>query len=187
MAEGSSFWAYLSVRKADCIKTALNDFGDKSQQGFQFANLVLPEQKVLDNGQQFVADEFKKFRQVLGINHTNSVPYNPTSNGEARGEARGDIQVPYQESKSKDNNRITGKGHRFPCDVKGDTILSDKWMSLKILVIDRTNKTTLLQILHPSLKIHFFRPMIPLQIGYVKSGTTMSIPKFPPIFRGNTR
>ena len=49
---------------------------------FLFATHGLPEEVVLDNGPQFVAQEMKEFLKSNGIHHCLSLPYNPASNGE---------------------------------------------------------------------------------------------------------
>ena len=46
-----------------------------------FAAYGLPEQLVLDNGPQFVSEEFRQFTRGNGIKHIRSSPYHPASNG----------------------------------------------------------------------------------------------------------
>ena len=42
-----------------------------------FSRFGLPKTLVLDNGPQFVADEFKSFLQQNGVKHVTSSPYRP--------------------------------------------------------------------------------------------------------------
>ena len=46
-----------------------------------FAAYGLPEQVVMDNGPQFVADELATFMKMNGIKHIRCAPYHPLSNG----------------------------------------------------------------------------------------------------------
>lgn len=48
-----------------------------------FAIHGLPERIVSDNGPQFCSQEFKDFMKVNGIQHIQSAPYHPATNGEA--------------------------------------------------------------------------------------------------------
>ena len=48
-----------------------------------FATHGLPEQLVSNNGPQFIADEFGEFMMSNGINHIESAPYHPATNGMA--------------------------------------------------------------------------------------------------------
>ena len=42
-----------------------------------------PKEIVIDNGSQFVSQEFTQFLKVLGVKHTPVTTYHPQSNGEA--------------------------------------------------------------------------------------------------------
>ena len=46
-----------------------------------FASYGLPQQVVMDNGPQFVSQEFAAFMKSNGIKHTRCAPYHPASNG----------------------------------------------------------------------------------------------------------
>lgn len=46
-----------------------------------FTRFSIPEQLILDNGPQFVSDEFTKFLTSNGIKHLRSAPYHPATNG----------------------------------------------------------------------------------------------------------
>ena len=46
-----------------------------------FAAFGLPEQIVLDNGPQFISEEFAAFMRQNHIKHIHSAPYHPASNG----------------------------------------------------------------------------------------------------------
>ena len=48
-----------------------------------FASYGLPEQIVSDNGPQFTSAEFSDFMRLNGVKHIRTVPYHPSSNGEA--------------------------------------------------------------------------------------------------------
>ena len=48
-----------------------------------FATHGLPERIVTDNGPQFSSREFREFLDINGIQHTQSAPYHPSTNGEA--------------------------------------------------------------------------------------------------------
>ena len=41
----------------------------------------IPKELIRDNGPQFVSDEFCKFTQTRGIEHTPTSPYNSKANG----------------------------------------------------------------------------------------------------------
>ena len=46
-----------------------------------FARFGLPETIVSDNGTPFISKEFENFCKLLSINHLESAPYHPRSNG----------------------------------------------------------------------------------------------------------
>ena len=46
-----------------------------------FSSYGLPEQIVMENGQQFVSEEFATFAKLNGIKHIKSAPYHPSTNG----------------------------------------------------------------------------------------------------------
>ena len=52
-----------------------------SKLGETFARFGLPEQLVLDNGPQFVSEEFEICLRMNGVKHIRSSPYHPASNG----------------------------------------------------------------------------------------------------------
>ena len=46
-----------------------------------FSSYGLPEQLVMDNGPQFVSEEFAMFTKVNGVKHIKNAPYHPSTNG----------------------------------------------------------------------------------------------------------
>ena len=46
-----------------------------------FSSYGLPEQIVMDNGPQFVSEEFATFAKLNGIKHIKSAPYHPSTYG----------------------------------------------------------------------------------------------------------
>ena len=46
-----------------------------------FTRFGVPESSVLDNGPQFVAEEFEQFCHLNGVKHIHVAPYHPLSNG----------------------------------------------------------------------------------------------------------
>ena len=48
-----------------------------------FTGFGLPEQIILDNGPQFISNEFKLFAKSNGIKHNRVAPYHPCSDGAA--------------------------------------------------------------------------------------------------------
>lgn len=48
-----------------------------------FAAYGLPEQLVIDNGPQFISQEFSLFMRMNGVKHIGCTPYHPSSNGAA--------------------------------------------------------------------------------------------------------
>ncbi|UYV82662.1 K02A2.6-like [Cordylochernes scorpioides] len=69
-----------------------------------FARFGLPEFVVIDNGRQFVSDEFEKFTKMNGIRHTKTSPYNPSTNGLAeRYSFQSDASLPPDPSGGEDD------------------------------------------------------------------------------------
>ena len=46
-----------------------------------FSSYGLPEQIVMDNGPQFVSEEFVTFTKMNGMKHIKSASYHPSTNG----------------------------------------------------------------------------------------------------------
>ena len=45
-----------------------------------FARFGIPDRVVSDNGSQFTSNKFKTFVKIIGIMHTTSAPYHPSTN-----------------------------------------------------------------------------------------------------------
>ncbi|XP_017575179.2 uncharacterized protein K02A2.6-like [Pygocentrus nattereri] len=70
-----SKWPEVFIMKSTTTEKTIEKLGE------MFSRFGFPEQLVSDNGPQFISQEFEKFLKVNGVQHIQSAPYHPSTNG----------------------------------------------------------------------------------------------------------
>ncbi|KAI4883685.1 hypothetical protein NFI96_009381, partial [Prochilodus magdalenae] len=70
-----SQWPEVVIMRSTTTEKTIEKLGEI------FSRFGFPEQLVSDNGPQFISQEYEKFHEVNGVQHTRSATYDPSTNG----------------------------------------------------------------------------------------------------------
>lgn len=73
--DAHSKWPEVAIMRSTTAETTIEKLGE------MFTRFGSPEQLVGDNGPQFISQDFERFLEANGVQHSRSAPYHPSTNG----------------------------------------------------------------------------------------------------------